>query len=319
VTRIAILDDYQNTALDCADWTSIPGDPEIVVFQEPIASQDAAAEALAGFHILVAMRERTPIPASLIERLPKLQLLVTTGMRNLAIDMQAARARGVPVCGTALLPYAAFEHAWALILALSKRIPEADRLMREGGWQPGVSAGLHGKTLGVLGLGKLGAKAARVAHAFDMEVIAWSQNLSDEQAAEHGAARVDKDTFFRQSDIITIHLVLSDRTRGLVGKQELALMKPTAMLVNTSRGPIVDEAALIHALGRGAIAGAGLDVYDDEPLPTDHPLRSIPNTVLTGHTGYVMQENYALGYSEAVEDINAWLAGKPIRVLNAAP
>ncbi len=319
MTRIAILDDYQGTALECADWTTIPGDPEIVVFGEHIAAEDAVAEALADFDIVVAMRERTPMPASLIARLPQLRLLVTTGMRNLAIDMQAARARGVPVCGTALLPYAAFEHAWALILALTKRIPQGDRLMREGGWQPGVSDGLNGKTLGVLGLGKLGARAARVAHAFDMEVIAWSQNMTDEKAAEHGAVRVDKETFFRQADIITIHLILSERSRGLVGKRELALMKPTAMLVNTSRGPIVDEAALMDALRSGAIGGAGLDVYDHEPLPADHPLRSVPNTVLTGHTGYVMQENYALSYSEAVEDIKAWLGGKPIRILNEAP
>jgi len=265
------------------------------------------------------MRERTPFPASLIARLPKLQLLVTTGMRNLAIDMQAAAARGVPVCGTALLPYAAFEHAWALILALAKRIPQEDRLMREGGWQAGVSEGLHGKTLGILGLGKLGGKVARVAHAFDMRVIAWSQNMSDEQAAEHGATRVEKDTLFRESDFVSIHMVLSDRTRGLVGKHALALMKPTAMLVNTSRGPIVDEAALMDALDSGSIAGAGLDVFDTEPLPADHRLRHIANTALTGHTGYVMQENYALSYSQAVEDIKAWLSGAPLRVLNEVP
>ena len=317
--RIAILDDYQNTARDCADWNAIPGDPEIVAFDQHLAGEDAVAEALADFDILVAMRERTPFPASLFPRLPKLRLLVTTGMRNLAIDMEAARASGVPVCGTALLPYAAFEHAWALILALAKHIPSADRLMRDGGWQAGVSDGLHGKTLGVLGLGKLGAKVARVAHAFDMRVIAWSQNLTHQRAAECGATRVEKDALFRESDILTIHMVLSDRTRALVGKRELALMKPTAMLVNTSRGPIVDEAALVEALGAGTIAGAGLDVFDHEPLPVDHPLRSIPNTVLTGHTGYVMQENYALGYAQAVEDIQAWLAGDPIRVLNEGP
>jgi phosphoglycerate dehydrogenase-like enzyme len=319
VTRIAILDDYQNTARDCADWTSIPGNPEVVTFGEHIAGEQAVAEALADFDVIVAMRERTPFPASLIAQLPKLRLLVTTGMRNLAIDMQALRDRGVPVCGTALLPYAAFEHAWALIMALTKHIPREDRLMREGGWQAGVSEGLHGKTLGVLGLGKLGAQAARVGHAFDMRVIAWSQNMTDAQAAEHGATRVEKDAFFREADIITIHLVLSDRSRGLVGKQELALMKPTAMLVNTSRGPIVDEAALIDALASGGIAGAGLDVFDTEPLPKDHPLRSMENTVLTGHTGYVMQENYTLSYSQAVEDIKAWLAGEPIRVLNEVP
>jgi len=317
--RIAILDDYQNTARQCADWNAIPGDPEIVAFHQHLPGEDAVAEALADFSIVVAMRERTPFPASLFPRLPKLRLLVTTGMRNLAIDMAAARASGVPVCGTALLPYAAFEHAWALILALAKRIPSADRLMRDGGWQAGVSDGLHGKTLGVLGLGKLGAKVARVAHAFDMRVIAWSQNMTDQRAAECGATRVEKDALFRESDILTIHMVLSDRTRALVGKQELALMKPTAMLVNTSRGPIVDEAALVEALAAGTIAGAGLDVFDSEPLPGDHPLRSISNTVLTGHTGYVMQENYALGYREAVEDIQAWIAGDPIRVLNEVP
>ncbi len=316
MTRIAILDDYQSTALGCADWASIPGDPEIAVFHQHIPHQDAVAEALADFDVVVAMRERTPFPASLIERLPKLRLLVTTGMRNLAIDMQAAATRGVPVCGTALLPYAAFEHAWALILALVKRIPGEDRLMRAGGWQGGVSGGLHGRTLGILGLGKLGARVARVAHAFDMRVIAWSQNMTDAQAAEHGATRVEKDALFADADILTIHMVLSDRTRGLVGRRELALMKPTAVLVNTSRGPIVDEAALIEALRSGTIAGAGLDVFDTEPLPADHPLRSIENAVLTGHTGYVMQENYVLSYSEAVEDIKAWLAGQPIRVLN---
>jgi phosphoglycerate dehydrogenase-like enzyme len=317
VTRIAILDDYQNVALDCADWDSIPGDPEIEVFREHIPGEDAVAEALADFDIVVAMRERTPFPASLIARLAKLRLLITTGMRNAAIDMQAAAGRGVPVCGTGMLPYAAFEHAWALILALAKRIPREDRLMREGGWQAGVSDGLHGKTLGVLGLGKLGARAARVAHAFDMRVIAWSQNMTDQQAAEHGATRVDRDDLFREADIITIHLVLSERTRGLVGAHELSLMKPTAMLVNTSRGPIVDEAALIEALRSGGIAGAGLDVFDTEPLPADHPLRSLANTVLTGHTGYVMLEGYALSYSDAVEDIKAWLAGRPVRVLNS--
>jgi len=316
VTRIAILDDYQNVALTSADWDSIPGDTEIVTFRHHIPGEDAVVESIADFEVVVAMRERTPFPASLIERLPKLRLLVTTGMRNLAIDMQAAARRGVPVCGTALVPYAAFEHAWALILALTKHIPREDRVMREGGWQAGVSEGLHGKTLGILGLGKLGARVARVAHAFDMRVVAWSQNLTDEQAAEHGATRVDKNALFRDSDIITIHLVLSDRTRGLIGRKELTLMKPTAMLVNTSRGPIVDESALVDALRAGTIAGAGLDVFDTEPLPPDHPLRSLPNTVLTGHTGYVMQENYALSYSQAVEDIKAWLEGEPMRVLN---
>jgi len=314
VTRIAILDDYQNVARASADWDSLPA--EIVVFQEHLPGEEAVAEAIAGFDVVVAMRERTAFPASLIERLPGLKLLVTTGMRNLAIDMETAARHGIPVCGTGMLPYAAFEHAWALILALVKNIPREDRCMREGGWQAGVTHGLNGKTLGLLGLGKLGAQAARVGLAFEMEVIAWSQNLSDERAAECGAARVDKDELLRRSDVVSIHLVLSDRTRGLVGKRELELMKPTAYLVNTSRGPIVDETALVEALEAGTIAGAGLDVYDIEPLPAHHPLRSTPNTVLTGHTGYVMQENYELAYGDAVEDIRAWLDGKPVRVLN---
>ena len=316
MTRIAILDDYQNVALKSADWGSLPEAVEISVFNEPILGEDSVAEALAGFDIVVAMRERTPFPASLIQRLPGLALLVTTGMRNLAIDMDAARARGVPVCGTGMLPYAAFEHAWALILALVKRIPREDRAMREGRWQSGVSDGLNGKTLGVLGLGKLGAHVARVALAFEMNVIAWSQNLTEERASECGATRVEKDDLFRQSDVVTVQMVLSDRTRGLVGRRELSLMKPNAVLVNTSRGPIVDEAALLEALEAGTIAGAGLDVYNVEPLPADHPLRRAPNTVLTGHTGYVMQENYNVCYGDAVEDIKGWLEGNPVRVLN---
>lgn len=316
MSRIAILDDYQDVALACADWNSLPGSPEIRVFNEPILGEDAVAERLAGFDILVAMRERTPFPATLLARLPDLRLLVTTGMRNGAIHMDAARERGITVCGTGMLPYPAFEHAWALILALAKRIPREDRAMREGRWQSGVTDGLNGKTLGLLGLGKLGAQAARVGLAFDMDVIAWSQNLTEERAAECGVTRVDKDELLRRSDFISIHLVLSERTRALVGARELSLMKPSAMLVNTSRGPIVDEAALVEALEKGTIAGAGLDVYDVEPLPADHRLRSLPNTVLTGHTGYVMLENYQRCYQDAVEDIKSWLAGEPLRVLN---
>jgi phosphoglycerate dehydrogenase-like enzyme len=316
VTRIAILDDYQNVSLASADWDSIPGSPEIQVFNEPIPGEEAVAESLADFDILVAMRERTPFPDTLLERLPNLRLLVTTGMRNGAMDMGAARARGITVCGTGMLPYPAFEHAWALILALAKRIPREDHAMHEGGWQTGVTDGLNGKTLGILGLGKLGGQAARVARAFDMDVIAWSQNLTDERAAACEAKRVEKDELFRLSDFVSIHLVLGNRTRGLVGARELSLMKPSAVLVNTSRGPIVDEAALMDALESGTIAGAGLDVYDVEPLPADHRLRSVPNTVLTGHTGYVMLENYQLAYGDAVEDIKSWLAGDPLRVLN---
>ncbi len=316
VTRLAILDDYQNVALESADWGALPPEVEITVFNEYIEGEKAVAAALSDFDIVVAMRERTPFPASLIDSLPNLKLLVTTGMRNLAIDMEAARARGLPVCGTALLPYPAAEHAWALILSLVKQIPRADRAMHEGGWQAGFAEGLRGKTLGILGLGKLGSQVARVGLAFGMTLTAWSQNLTEERAAECGATRVDKDVLFSEADIITIHLLLSDRTRGLVGRRELGLMKPTAYLVNTSRGPIVDEAALIETLEGRAIAGAGIDVYDVEPLPRDHPLRGLDNTVLTGHTAYVMRETYTLAYGEAVEDIQAWLKGEPLRVLN---
>lgn len=317
VTRIAILDDYQNVALEMAPWDSLPPGVELTVFNEQIKGEDAVAKALADFDVVVAMRERTPFPASLIERLPNLKLLVTTGMRNLAIDMDAARRRGIPVCGTALLAYPAFEHTWALIMALFKRIPLEDRTMHEGGWQAAISVGLRDKTLGVLGLGKLGSQVAKVGIAFGMKVIAWSQNLTEERAKECGAVRVDKDTLFSESDVISIHVVLSDRTRGLVGQRELGLMKPSAFLVNTARGPIVDGAALVQALQRRTIAGAGLDVYAIEPLPPDHPLRKLDNAVLTGHTGYVMRETFELAYGEAVEDITAWLKGEPIRVLNA--
>ena len=316
-TRIAILDDYQHIALESADWQSLTSDCEITVFHDWIDGEDAVVEAIGDFDVVVAMRERTPFPASLINRLPNLKLLVTTGMRNLAIDMQAARARDLPVCGTALLPYPAFEHAWGLIMACMKQIPAEDRAMHEGGWQAGFSNGLRGKTLGVLGLGKLGSQVAKIGLGFDMKVIAWSANLTDERAAECGAQRVDKDALFAQSDVLTIHVLLSDRTRGLVTARELGLMKPTAYLINTSRGPIVEEAALVAALRDGTIAGAGIDVFDKEPLPKDNPLRGLDTAILTGHTAYVIRETYALGYGEAVEDIRAWLDGEPLRVLNA--
>lgn len=315
--RIAILDDYSNVALSSADWASLPSECAVTEFDRHLGGEDDVARALAHFDVIVAMRERTPFPASLLARLPELRLLVTTGMRNLAIDMDAARARGVTVCGTAMTSYAAFEHTWALILAAAKNLPREDRCMREGGWQQaGIGFGLHGKTLGVLGLGKLGAQVARVGLAFGMDVCAWSENLTAARCAEVGVRHVARDALFEQADVLTIHLVLSARTRGLVGARELARMKRSAWLVNTSRGPIVDEPALIAALREGTIAGAALDVFDVEPLPADHPLRALPGTILTGHTGYAIREAYALAYGEALEDVRAWLAGAPIRVLN---
>ena len=314
--RVAILDDYMKIALKRADWSVLPNDVQLQVFHHHLGAEEEVANALADFDVLLAMRERTPFPASLLRRLPKLKLLVTTGMRNLSIDMAAARAQGVDVCGTQSLPYPAFEHAWALILGLAKNIATEDRLMHEGGWQIDATAGLNGRTLGVMGLGKLGAQAARVGKAFEMNVIAWSQNLTDERAAEVGVTRVEQDALFAESDFLTIHQTLSDRTRGLVGAAQFAMMKPTAYLVNTSRGPIVDEAALIDALRDRQIAGAGLDVYDVEPLPADHALRSLDNALLTGHTGYSTREAFGVMYGQCVECLEAWFDRQPIRVLN---
>ena len=316
MTRIAILDDYQDKSLKAADWDSIPN-TDVTVFTE-FLGHDAkrVAEVLLPFDIIVAMRERTKFPASMLVNLPNLKLLVTTGMRNGSIDMLAARAQDVDVCGTEMLPYPAFEHAWAMILALVKELPREDRAMKAGGWQEGFGVGLKGKTLGVIGLGKLGAQAARVGLAFGMNVIAWSQNLTQERCAEVGVTLAGKEELFSEADVITIHMVLSDRSRDLVSAAELSLMKSSAYLVNTSRGPIVNERALLDTLQNRRIAGAGLDVFDIEPLPRDHPLRGLDNTVLTGHTGYVIAELYDKVYNQAVEDIIGWINKSPVRLLN---
>ena len=314
--RLAILDDYHSVSLDVADWTPVAEKADIHVFTSHLGDEDHVAAALAPFEILVAMRERTSFPDSLLRRLPKLQLLVTTGQRNLAIDMAAARECGVDVCGTTLLGYPAFEHTWALILGLMKQISLENDAMHRGEWQVSFADGLRGKTLGVLGLGKLGAEVAKIGLAFQMEVIAWSENLTAARAQDCGVRQVSKNDLLSLSDVLTIHLVLSARTRGLIGTEELQLMKSSAYLVNTSRGPIVDETALIDALTRKSIRGAALDVYDTEPLPSDHPIRKLDNAVLTGHTGYVIRDNFVHGYGEVVEDVLAWLAGKPLRLLN---
>jgi phosphoglycerate dehydrogenase-like enzyme len=315
MARVAILDDYQNVARRMVDWASLPAGNEVVVFADHLSSTDAVAKRLADFDAVVAMRERTPFPRALLERLPKLKLLVTTGMRNASIDVAAAIERGVTVCGTAGLPYPTAELTWGLILGLFRRIPTEDRATREGRWQVSCGLGLNGKTLGVIGLGGLGSRVAKIGRAFEMGVIAWSQNLTAARAAEVGATLVTKDDLLARSDVVSVHLVLSDRTRGLLGARELARMKPTAYLVNTSRGPIVDEAALVDAVRKGTIAGAGLDVYDEEPLLLDHPLRNLPNTVITPHLGYVTEEGYKIFYGHALEDVKGWLAGQPVRVL----
>jgi phosphoglycerate dehydrogenase-like enzyme len=314
--KLAILDDYLNVALKVADWSAVEQHAKISVFTEHLGDEGQAAKALADFDIVIVMRERTRLPASLLLRLPKLRLLVTTGLRNQAIAMETSRELGIDVCGTNLLGYPAFEHTWALILALVRKIPLENNSIHEGGWQKGFAGGLRGKTLGILGLGKLGSQVAKVGQAFGMETISWSQNLTDARAKECGVARVGKDELLSLSDIVTIHLVMSDRTRGLIGDRELNLMKSSAYLVNTSRASIIDEAALVDALKREVIRGAGIDVFSIEPLPVNHSLRRLDNAVLTGHTGYVTEENFTLGYREAVEDVLAWISGNTIRLLN---
>jgi phosphoglycerate dehydrogenase-like enzyme len=311
--KIAILDDYQNVASSLADWDSLAA--EVVVFTKAFRDSGEAVRALAGFDVLVAMRERTPFPAEVLERLTGLRLLVSTGPVNAAIDVAAARRYGITVCGTGYESYPTIEHTWALILGAARNLPAEAESMRSGGWQVTVGEGLHGKTLGLLGLGRVGSGVARVGRAFGMSTIAWSQNLSPETAAEHGARAVTKQQLFTESDVLSIHVVLSERTRGLVAAAELRSMKSSAVLVNTSRGPVVDEAALIGALGEGRIRGAAIDVFDTEPLPADHQLRSLPNALLTGHVAYVTRDLYTIFYQDAVEDIAAYQAGSPIRLM----
>ncbi|MGN9781736.1 D-2-hydroxyacid dehydrogenase family protein [Nonomuraea sp. ZG12] len=322
--KIVVLDDYQRVARDLGPFDSLPG-VEVEVLHEHIAGLDELAAALRGAEVVVAMRERTPFRAETFDRLPDLRLLVTTGMVNAAIDLAAAAAHGVTVTGTTMSRSATSsnrssntaELTWALILACRRHVVTEDRALRDGRWQTTVGTDLAGSTLGVLGLGRLGTQVARIGQAFDMRVIAWSQNLTPERAAEAGATWVPKDELFAAGDVLTVHLKLSDRTTGLVGAAELAAMRPTAILVNTSRGPIVDEKALVTALTAGTIAGAGLDVYDTEPLPADNPLLGAPNTVLLPHLGYVTEAAFRSMYEQVVEDVAAWRAASPIRVLTA--
>lgn len=316
MVKVAILDDYANFALQAADWNSLPDGTETTPFHEHVSDVGELARRLQGYDVVSAMRERTPFPRALLEQLPDLKLLVTTGARNASIDVQAATDLGILVCGTGGLGYPTAELTWGIILAMLRYIPEEQAALRAGRWQSTVGLGVNGKVLGVLGLGRLGFQVATVGNAFGMEVIAWSQNLTPERAAECGATLVSKDQLFANSDILTIHLQLSDRTRGLVGQQELSSMKPTAYLVNTSRGPIVDEAALISALQNNTIAGAGLDVYDQEPVPANHPLLKLDNTLLTPHLGYVTVEGMRAFYEGTVEDIAGYLSGNPIRMIN---
>jgi phosphoglycerate dehydrogenase-like enzyme len=311
--RCAVLDDYQDAAAQYADWSRV----DLTVFREHLDTEDEVAEALAEFEVVVIMRERTPFPASLLARLPRLKLLITSGMRNASIDLKAAADNGVTVCGTASSSTPPVELTWALILGLCRRLVPENVAFRAGGpWQSTIGTDLAGATLGLLGLGKIGTRVATIARAFGMEVLAWSQNLTAERAEAVGATLASsKDELLAGSDIVSIHLALSDRTRGLLDAAALAAMKPSALLVNTSRAAIVDTEAMIAALAAGRLAGAGLDVFDLEPLPADHPLRTLPNVLATPHLGYVTRGNYTRYFTEAVEDIDAFVAGQPIRVL----
>jgi phosphoglycerate dehydrogenase-like enzyme len=326
--RVAILDDYQQVSLASADWSAVRSLGQIDVFAQHIERTEALVSALEPYDVVVAMRERTAFDAERLGQLPRLKLLVTTGMGNAAIDLAACAARGVTVCGTGGIGSATVELTWGLILALLRHIPEEDRQLKlagraggaalgaGGSWQQTVGTGLEGKRLGVVGFGRLGRQVGRIGQAFGMQVVAWSQNLDAAVAAEEQVEAVSKEALFSSSDVVTVHYKLSSRSSGVVGAAELALMKPSAYLVNTSRGPLVDSAALVAALRSGAIAGAALDVYDVEPLPLSDPLRSVPNVVLTPHLGYVTEETYRVFYGDAAEDIVAFANGAPVRVLS---
>lgn len=321
--KVLVLDDYQDAARTYGPWPTANANRNVEPYELDVRTTHldtgALQAALADADIVVAMRERTPLPAQLIERAPKLKLVVTTGMVNASIDLEACRARGIEVRGTGGLRTSTAELTWGLILAVARHICTEDASVRSGGWQHTIGFELAGARLGVVGLGHLGEAVARVGLAFGMDVVAWSQHLSPERAAAVGVAAVSKDELFSSSDVVSLHLKLSERTAGVVGADELALMKPTAYLINTSRGPLVDESALIAALRAGGIAGAGLDVFDVEPLPLDHPLRTLPNTVITPHIGYVTSATYAVWWRHVVEDIQAWAKGPgidPVRLLS---
>ena len=317
--RVVVLDDYQQVALESGPWERLAGRCQVRTLAQHVADTDALVAALAGAPVVVAMRERTPFDAERLGRLPDLRLLVTTGMANAAIDLDAAAANGIVVCGTSGRGSHTVELAWGLILALVRSIPQEDARIRAGGWQHTLGTELCDATLGLVGLGRLGSAMVPVARAFGMDVIAWSQNLDPARAADAGAEAVAKDELFAEADVVSVHYKLSERSAGIVGAAEIGAMKPTAYLVNTSRGPLVDTAALLRALHDGAIAGAALDVYDREPLAPDDPLRRAPRAVLTPHLGYVTHENYRVFFADVVADIEAWLDGRLQRRLTPAP
>ncbi|WP_158747505.1 D-2-hydroxyacid dehydrogenase family protein [Acidisphaera sp. L21] len=315
MTKIAVLDDYQGVAFDYADWAPVKTRADISIFRDNLADPDALVQRLLPFDAIAVMRERTPLPRAILERLPNLKFISSTGARNASIDMAAAKDRGIAVSATGYNASGAIEMTWALLHAAARHIPEEIASFRNGGWQVAVGADLRGSTLGLMGLGSIGKAVAKVGLAFGMNAIAWSQNLTAEAAAAVGVRLVDKETLLKEADFLTVHLVLSDRSRGIIGAPDLALMKPTAWLVNTSRGPLVDEAALIDVLERKAIAGAALDVYDVEPLPVDNVLRTLGNVVASPHVGFVTSKTYAIFFKDTVENLVAWMDGSPIRVM----
>ena len=313
--QIAVIDDWQNVARGVVDWSPLQAVGQVHFLHDYPADAAAMIERLKGFDVICVMRERSTFDQALLQGLPKLKLLVTGGMRNAAIDIPAANALGITVCGTDSYKQAAPELTWALIMASTRNLLAEANSLRAGGWQVGLGGDLYGKTLGILGLGSIGQKVAQFAQVFGMKVIAWSENLTPERAAECGVTWVSKQALFEQADILTVHLVLSERSRGLVDAQALGWMKPSARLVNTARGPIVDEQALVAALESGRLAGAALDVFAEEPLPVDHPFRRLPNVLATPHVGYVSEQNYRQFYQQMIEDIQAWAKGAPIKVL----
>ncbi|MBP4000141.1 MULTISPECIES: D-2-hydroxyacid dehydrogenase family protein [Pseudomonas] len=314
--QIAVIDDWQDVARGVVDWSVLDSLGEVTFVHEYPADNATLAERLGRFEVICVMRERTRFDEDLLKRLPNLKLLVTGGMRNAALDMPAAARLGIKVCGTDSYKHAAPELTWALIMAASRNLLNEANALRAGQWQQGLGGDLHGKTLGILGLGSIGQRVAQFGQAFGMRVIAWSENLTAERAEQAGVTYVSKQQLFEQADVLSVHLVLSDRSRGLVDAQALDWMKPTALLVNTARGPIVDEAALIKALQKQRIGGAALDVFDQEPLPALHPFRTLDNVLATPHVGYVSRQNYELFFSQMIEDIQGWSAGEPIRLLN---
>ena len=314
--RIAVLDDYQRVAHAMAQWSVLADRTEIAFFHDHVRGDDLVAR-LGGFDAVVLMRERTPVPAGVLERLPRLRLIVTSGLANAALDLDAAHRLGITVCGTRVAEAitSTVEHTWALVLGLARNLAQEDAAIRTGGWMVGLGPLLHGKTLGLVGLGNIGSLMPPVAHALGMRVVAWSRNLTDERAAEVGVTRLDHDEFFATADVVSVHLKSSDRSRHYVGAAQFAAMRPGALFVNTSRGAVVDTDALLDALRRRQVRGAALDVFDEEPLPRDHPLRHEPHTLLSPHVGYACDESYREYYAQIVEDIDAWERGAPIRVL----